>query len=308
MNLSPLARNFLRSMLVVGIGGAIMLAFFPDYFKKQKYLPQHRQTLTNHRNTESNPTQTTESKSSQNSSPQTGAGQEPWLPAHNPQDKMLIRHQYYTLLYSEEHEQALWVAYKLESYQTKGNTRRQDDFRPDPKVVSGSATPADYRGSGYSRGHLAPVADFRFDPQAMNETFFMSNMSPQTHQMNAGIWNDLEQQVRYWVGRDKQFYIVSGPILKQGLPKIGRENRVSVPEQYYKIIVDVLEPELKAIAFLIPNRDSSEPFQKFAVSIDELEKLTGIDFFPQLPDDLEESLESQVKLDQWFNARNRFKR
>jgi endonuclease G, mitochondrial len=299
MKLSPIARNFLRSILMVGIGGAILLAFFPDYFKSQKFAPQFRRDLptsdyplANH-----NPTHK-----------QANSDKEPWLPAHDPNDKMLIRHRYYTLLYSEEHEQALWVAYKLEAHQTKGNTRRQDDFRPDPSVPTGSATPEDYRGSGYSRGHLAPVADFRFDPQAMNETFFMSNMSPQTHQMNAGIWNDLEQQVRYWLGRDRQFYIVSGPLLKKGLPKIGQQNRVSVPEQYYKIIVDIQEPEIKAIAFLMPNRDSKEPFEKFVVSIDELETLSGLNFFPQLPDAFEESLESQITLKLWFNAKNRFRR
>jgi endonuclease G, mitochondrial len=301
MNLSPIARNFLRSILIVGIGGATFLAFFPDYFKNQKYTPQFREELDNSPNQSPTKNQTKPSKSINND-------KEPWLPAHFPEDKMLIRHPYYTLLYSEEHEQALWVAYKLEAHHTKGNTRRQDDFRPDPAVPTGSATPEDYRGSGYSRGHLAPVADFRFNPQAMNETFLMSNMSPQTHQMNAGIWNDLEQQVRYWLGRDRQFYIVSGPVLKKDLPKIGRKNRVSVPEQYYKIIVDVQEPEIKAIAFLIPNRDSSEPFEKFAVSIDDLENLTGINFFPQLPDDLEENLESQITLKLWFNAKNRFRR
>ncbi|GAB4398423.1 MAG: DNA/RNA non-specific endonuclease [Microscillaceae bacterium] len=221
------------------------------------------------------------------------------LPAHQPEDPALVRHSHYTLLYNEAHEQAQWVAYKLESHETQGETERADDFRPDPAVRTGSAELEDYRDSGYDRGHLAPAADFRFSASAMSESFFMSNMSPQVHEFNAGIWSELEQQVRKWARQEGHVYVVSGPILEENLRKIG-PNRVSVPRQYFKVILDTSPPGAKAIAFLLPHRESYLSPRSYAISIDELEKITGLDFFPNLPDEVEGSLESSVSLMGWF--------
>ncbi len=212
----------------------------------------------------------------------------------------VVQHAAYTLCYAEAYEQPYWVAYRLTSSNIRGAAERENDFRPDPEVDSGSATPDDYRGTGYDRGHLAPAADFKSSPVWMSESFFMSNMSPQAPDFNRGIWETLESRVREWVRRDKLFYVVTGPVLKRGLPRIGKRNQVAVPDQYYKIILHLRSPEARAIAFLMRNEGSDKPLKSFAVSIDKVEQVTGLDFFPQLPDELEATLESTVDAQRWF--------
>jgi endonuclease G len=212
----------------------------------------------------------------------------------------LVKHQAYTICYGEEWEQPLWVAYQLTADNLRGTAERENDFRPDPDVSTGSATPDDYRGSGYDRGHLAPAADFKKSPDLMSESFFMSNMSPQAPDFNRGIWETLESRVRVWARRDKMLYIVTGPVLKKGLPTIGRRNQVAIPEQYYKVVLFLRYPEARAIAFLMRNEGSELALKSFVVSVDQVESVTGIDFFPQLPDDLENQLESKVETRGWF--------
>ncbi len=216
-------------------------------------------------------------------------------------DCQLVHHEGYSLCYAEAYEQPYWVSYRLTSDNIRGAAERENDFRPDPDVTTGSAVPEDYRGSGYDRGHLAPAADFKHSPDRMSESFFMSNMSPQAPDFNRGIWETLESRVREWVRRDKMYYVVTGPVLKRGLPKIGKRNQVAVPEQYYKIILHLRSPDARAIAFLMRNEGSEKPLKSFAVSIDQVEKTTGLDFFPQLPDELEDQLESSVDTQGWFS-------
>lgn len=213
----------------------------------------------------------------------------------------IIQHQYYALSYSEEHEQAEWVAYELtkESIFIK-NVKRSGNFRPDPKVSKGSASAqVDYKGSGYDRGHMVPAGDMAFNKKAMSQTFYMSNMSPQIRNFNGGIWRELEETVRDWAVDNDHLFIVSGPVLSRGIrEKIG-DNGVSVPDQYYKVILDYTEPELKAIAFLMPNEKSNRPLMDYATSIDAIEKITGLDFFPSIDDVDEEKLESDFDKDIW---------
>lgn len=220
----------------------------------------------------------------------------------------IIQHKYFTLSYSEEHEQAEWVAYVLTQERLNSPwVERVDDFMPDPMVKTRSATPDDYRGSGYDRGHLAPVADFSFNEEAMRETFYMSNISPQSRNFNQGIWRELEELTRNWAKKFKKLYVVTGPVLTQK-PK-GRvgDNDVSVPQAYYKILLDLSEPEIKAIAFLLPNEVNYEPLYKFAVAIDEVEAVTGIDFFSELLEDREEeALESDFNVDLWQFSKQKY--
>ena len=223
----------------------------------------------------------------------------PELPAVASKDrKNVVKHKYYTLLYNEKHEQATWVAYQLLKKYTEGTAKRQNNFRPDDAVATGSSKPADYSNSGYDRGHLAPAADFEFSKEAMSETFFMSNMSPQVHAFNAGNWKKLETKVRDWARERGKVYVVTGPILQDGLPTIGAENKVSIPKEYYKVIYDPAKKQM--IGFIMQNRESFKDVAASAVSVDAIEKKTGIDFFPTLPDDLEDELEKQVKTKDWF--------
>jgi len=211
----------------------------------------------------------------------------------------IIERPYYTIRYNETHEQAMWVAYKLHADSlSQEKYKRKDDFRKDPRVRTGSATLADYKGSGYDRGHLAPAADFSYDEFALSQSFFMSNMSPQAPSFNRGIWKKLEDQVRDWAMESNEIYIITGPVLENDLSAIGANN-VSIPKYYYKVIIDVQKPEIKAIAFLMANEGSKSPLKEFEVSIDRIEELTNLDFFPALPDQLETYLESGVTASKW---------
>lgn len=212
----------------------------------------------------------------------------------------IIKHTYYAMSYNEKYEQPEWVAYELtkESIR-KPNVKRSGNFRPDPKVRKASASKTDYRGSGYDRGHLVPAGDMAFNKKAMSETFFMSNMSPQIHNFNSGIWRQLEESVRDWAWDNKHLYVVTGPVLTRGiLDEIG-PNDVAVPEEYYKVILDYTQPSLKGIAFLMPNEVSTKPMMDYAVSIDEIEKITGIDFFTEIDDADEAKLESTFDVRAW---------
>jgi endonuclease G, mitochondrial len=213
----------------------------------------------------------------------------------------VVRHTAYTLCYDERCEQASWVMYLLTREMTGARGKRSDDFRPDPLVGTGSATPADYRASGYDKGHLVPANDMKLSPRCMSETFFMSNMSPQAPSFNRGIWKRLEDRVREWAGENGEVYVVTGPVLADGGFSTIGPDRVAVPLRFYKVVLDYREPELKAIAFIIPNSGSSEPLEAYAVTVDEAEEATHIDFFPGLPDGVEEAVESRMDLEKWFH-------
>ncbi|MDC1106658.1 DNA/RNA non-specific endonuclease [Prolixibacteraceae bacterium] len=209
-----------------------------------------------------------------------------------PKDKSgsVIKHQNYILNYREKYEQPSWVAYELTKTELNKHLKRTDDFRPDPKVKTQSANLTDYKGSGYDRGHLAPAADMAFTSQAMHESFFLSNMSPQHPKLNREQWRELEEQVRRWAKKEGKVYVVTGPVLKPGLRIIGK-NKVAVPNYYYKIIYDLTPPQ-KVIAFLMPNKECPKGFMAYQTSIDNIEKVTNIDFFSELPDSKENKLEA----------------
>lgn len=210
----------------------------------------------------------------------------------------IIKHNAFTLSYSEENEQAEWVAYELKKSELSKNEFERPYFIEDKKVKTKSADWRNYKNSGYDRGHLCPAGDRRMSFEAYNETFLTSNISPQDHDFNAGIWNRLEQKVRYWAEKYDGVYVVTGGVLTGSMKTIGEEN-VSVPNEFYKIIVDVSDGNYKAVAFVLPNRPSGESFYKYAVSIDEIEAKTGIDFFLNLPDSIEDKLESTIDLKAW---------
>lgn len=209
----------------------------------------------------------------------------------------IIKHTYYTLSYSETHEQAEWVYYELTSDLIQGSQARTDNFREDPFVTSGSAQLTDYRGSGFDRGHLCPAGDMKLNRVAMSETFYMSNMSPQIPSFNRGIWKKLEAVVRNWGAAEGRIYVVTGGVLSSFESSIGANN-VTVPKHYFKVIYNP-NKDGKMIAFILPNEKSSKPLESFVVSVDEIESRTGIDFFPDLNDSLENALESNSNITSW---------
>ncbi|MBT8220386.1 MAG: DNA/RNA non-specific endonuclease [Bacteroidia bacterium] len=219
----------------------------------------------------------------------------------------VIHHRHYSLSYFEEAEQAEWVAYYLtRASLIKPNVPRSRRFKEDDAVKTRSSTYYDYRGSGFDRGHLVPAADMAFDHQAMQETFLMSNISPQKKAFNGGIWKELEENVRDWAFKYRGLYVCSGPVFDEKPDEIG-QSEVWVPDAFFKAILDLESADQKGIGFIISNEVSYEPLMNYAVTIDELERQTGFDFFDDLLEDQEESkIESSFRKQAWPISEKRF--
>ena len=213
----------------------------------------------------------------------------------------IVNHDYYSLSYNENYEQAEWVAYELKQEYLIINRFKRPLFIKDPNVETGSADWKNYKKSGYDKGHLCPAADMDFSKEAFKETFFTSNISPQLHVFNNGVWRRLEEKVRYWAGKYDGIYVVTGGVLNTSLKTIGRE-KVAVPKYFYKILMDDTNGKYRMIAFMIPNQKSDTPLYSFVVSVDTIEKITGIDFFPKLDNEIENRLEKSSDYKVWsFN-------
>ena len=211
----------------------------------------------------------------------------------------IIRHNGFTLCYRERYEQPEWVAYTLDLKKIQKNVKRKDSFKPDPAVITGSASLEDYKQSGYDRGHLAPCADLTYSKESMDDSFYMSNMSPQAPGFNRDSWKDLEHEVRYMAERFDKLYIVTGPVLEKDEYKTIGANEVAVPEFYYKAVLAIRGGKYFAIGFIMPNIKCPLSIWDYAVSVDEVEKQTGLNFFYLLDDDIEEELEKQFTLSDW---------
>lgn len=194
-----------------------------------------------------------------------------------------------------------YVAWHLTDARTKGGAKRGDYIEDMVLGESSRVLPSDFSRSGYDRGHMCPAGDNKNSEQAMAESFMMTNICPQDHDLNGGWWNDLEIRCREWANKGADLYIVCGPIFDTPSPKkIGnRKNlRVSVPDRFFKVIL-MMGDAPKAIGFIVPNLDLNEPISKFAVPVDRVEKITGLDFYPNLPDGLERKVERDCQPAAW---------
>ena len=210
----------------------------------------------------------------------------------------IVHHANYSLSYSEKHEQAEWVAYELKANHLSSKKHKRPYFILDTAVSTTAAHWRNYKKSGFDKGHLCPAGDRKFSKEAHDETFLTSNISPQRHQFNAGIWNKLEQQTRYWAKKNNGVFVITGGVLEDNLTTIGSED-VAVPNFFYKIILDNTKGTIKVLAFLVPHKNSREPLYNFVVSVDAIEALTGINFFAELEDGLEERLEASSSYKNW---------
>lgn len=197
-----------------------------------------------------------------------------------------VEHSCYSLDYNEEHEQPNWVYYTLTPEDVADGEERSNSFKADPKVSTGSASLADYTKSGYDRGHLAPAGDMTRSVEAMRESFYMSNMSPQAPSFNRGIWRSCESFVRELA--TDSLYVVTGPIFRDTIGTIG-PNKVTIPGNYYKVAYS--PSRAKMWAFVIPNKKGELELEEYQTSVDEVEELIEFDLFYQLPDSLEFELE-----------------
>ena len=224
------------------------------------------------------------------------------LPArlkHTPE--RIVEHTGFTLSFNREHNNPNWAAWELTADEAKGTLPRANDFEPDPKLPENhQVTHADYTRSGYDRGHMVPAADMKWDSKAMNDCFYMSNICPQTHALNAGGWETLESACRRWAKQEGSVYIVCGPIYKGNKHKtIGKDLKITVPEGFFKVVLSMREGKEKAIGFYYANSNAKQTMEQTATTVDEIEALTGMDFFINIDDHLEERIESTFSLKQW---------
>ena len=178
--------------------------------------------------------------------------------------------------------------------ETKRKEGRTNKFLPDPDVRGAKAYTGDYTKSGYDRGHMAPAADMKWNKQAMEESFYMSNICPQNPNLNRGDWNDLEEKSRQWAKKYGAVYIACGPIYDTKRPKRIGNNKVAVPHAFYKVILINDKKNPQAIGFIFPNSAGHKPLKKYMVTVDSVEKRTDIDFFPALPDEIENRIEAEL--------------
>ncbi|MCB0379271.1 MAG: DNA/RNA non-specific endonuclease [Bdellovibrionales bacterium] len=201
-----------------------------------------------------------------------------------------VNYQYYSICYSDYHRQAKWTIHELSPESVNGKQKRTNNFRSDPQVDD----PVDANalsGSGFDRGHLVPAGDMKLNYASMSETFFMTNISPQRPSFNRGLWRVLEERVRYWVKREGKAFVVTAPYLEQSMAQTDKD--ITIPDWYYKIVYIPEKDEMRA--FWMPNENlKGHSIEEYAVSVNDIEEWTGLDFFSELPDAQEERLESQV--------------
>jgi endonuclease G len=205
-----------------------------------------------------------------------------------------------TISYNRSHKQPDWVFYPLGPERLRACVERSNSFRPDPRLApADSAQLADYSNSGFDRGHMSPAGDNRWSQPAMKESFFLSNISPQPPSFNSGIWARLEGLVRAWATGIDELWVTTGPLLTGSLRTIG-DSRVSVPEYFYKVLATKSGQKHSAIALLLPSSAHNE-LSTYAMSVDQLEAITGIDFLSGLEG--EDETEAKLNIRQWdFHA------
>ncbi len=216
------------------------------------------------------------------------------------QVQVICTYEGFTLSYNSHWKLPNWVAYELTREELNAVVSRKDDFRPDELLDEPQAALSDYRCSGFDRGHMAPAADMRWSATAMSHSFYLTNICPQTPSLNRGDWERLESKIRDWARQEGSIMVVCGPLVGTTDKTIGK-NRVCVPSAYYKVILSPYTTLPRGIGFVFANDNENRkmPLLNYSVSIDSVEKLAGIDFFPSLPDDIEENLESSHIPDMW---------
>tara|TARA_B110000238_G_scaffold173562_1_gene192734 strand:+ start:90 stop:866 length:777 start_codon:yes stop_codon:yes gene_type:complete len=203
----------------------------------------------------------------------------------------ILNYSYFSVSFCEEYKLSEWtIHYLTPDRLTYSSSRKGIEFRKDPRLNGRDNSKLDFYKSGYDRGHMVPAADMAFDKTRLTETFFLTNITPQTAGFNRGGWKVLEERIRDWVVEFDTVAIITG-FVKGDNPDnlLGYAGSVPVPKYFYKIFIDIQRK--RSIAFLMPNEKITKDIIEYVVPIDYLEKITGLDFFYKLPDDVELSFE-----------------
>lgn len=205
----------------------------------------------------------------------------------------------FTVHFNAVHHIPNYVVYRLLRSHIGGKASYSGTFTC-ADSVRGCAKPSEYAKSGYQHGHMAPAADMKWSKKALEQSYTMLNICPQRKSLNTGAWQMLEEKVREWAMRDSVLVVFTGPILAKQMPTIGKTSKIAVPGQFFKVVFAPYARPSRAIAFVMPNADADKLCSEYAVSVAEVERLTGFDFFSTLPDAEQCRLESGVDADSWF--------
>lgn len=204
----------------------------------------------------------------------------------------------YTVSYNVDNKIPNWVAWHLTSEHVDGKYKRTGGYQEDTDVPKPRATKEDYDSTRWSHGHMCPAADNKWDKRAMTESNLLTNICPQDRSLNSGLWNKIEQDCRKWAKKFGDVYIVCGPVLLNREHEIIGENKIVVPEAFFKVIL-CLNPKPKAIGYIVKNNEGTKKKDQYVNTVDEVERITGIDFFPALPDDIENEVEAKSDIGEW---------
>ena len=214
--------------------------------------------------------------------------------------QQLVTNLGYTSSYNTSYGIPNWVAYEItRSEATSTEAERKDKFMPDPKVKGHSATNADYKGSGYDKGHMAPAADMKWSQTVMDQSFYFTNICPQAPGLNRGAWKNLEEDIRLWAIRDSALVVICGPLFTQEPVRYIPQTQVAIPDAYFKVVCSPYTPEPRGIAFIFPNAKASKHPREYVTTINSVEQITGMDFLSQLPDETENKIEETSNYTLW---------
>ncbi len=204
----------------------------------------------------------------------------------------------FTVSFNPENKTPNYVAWILQGHETEGATARSNNFWTD-KDLKGCPDTRDYSRSGYDRGHMCPAGEQKWSDQAMQHSFVMANICPQKHELNTGAWKTLEDKERVWAKRDSAIVIVAGPLYDTSDTETIGNNKVRVPSAFFKVLLAPYATPMRAIGFVYPNMKCDGNMEAYAVSVDDVEKMSGFDFFSSLPDEIEDDIESVVSFRDW---------
>ena len=212
--------------------------------------------------------------------------------------EIILRKKSYVVSYNQDTRMPNWVAWQLTAEHTDGELKRMNNFHEEENCPRPRATLQDYKDSGWSRGHMCPAGDNKWSRDAMYDSFSLVNVCPQDSKLNSGVWNSLEMDCRQWARQYGEVYIVCGPVLMKRQHETIGPNKVVVPEAFFKVVLCMVGKP-KAFGVVVRNNEGTKKRDLYYNSVDDVERLTGLDFFPSLPDDIEKVVEAEVNMDEW---------
>ena len=212
---------------------------------------------------------------------------------------IILEYTGFTVSFNSQTKLPNWVAYELTKEETEGQVKRNSNFYPDPELKVKQADNNDYRNTGWDRGHMAPAGDMKWSEQAMFESCYFTNICPQNKNLNGGDWRALEERCRTWAQKYGKVQIVCGPILGDMKNGTLGDNKVAIPDAFFKVLLVKIADVYEGIGFIFENKAGHKNLGEYAMSIDSVEHITGLDFFHQLPNRVENKLEANYHKDVW---------